>query len=87
MNNCGMVSTENIKFDFSGPFRWLMEMSMLGVGVGFDTNKKNNGIGLKNMASRANSIAAKIQIKSQVNNGTVIEVSIPTKTLYHEGKK
>jgi adenosylcobalamin-dependent ribonucleoside-triphosphate reductase len=37
LNNCGFVSTEQIKTDFSGPFRWLMEMSMLGVGVGFDT--------------------------------------------------
>jgi len=63
------------------------ELRIVDDGVGFDTNKKNNGIGLKNMASRANSIAAKIQIKSQVNNGTIITVSIPTKTLYHEGKK
>lgn len=37
LNNCGFVSTEDLAHDFSGPFTWLAEMSMLGVGVGFDT--------------------------------------------------
>lgn len=37
LNNCGFVSTANIDEDFSGPFHWLMLMSMFGVGVGFDT--------------------------------------------------
>jgi ribonucleoside-triphosphate reductase (thioredoxin) len=37
LNNCGFVSTKDIKYDFSGPFAWLMDFSMLGVGVGFDT--------------------------------------------------
>ncbi len=37
LNNCGFVSTENIATDLSKPFRFLMDMSMLGVGVGFDT--------------------------------------------------
>jgi ribonucleotide reductase class II len=40
--NCGFVSTKNIgnkdvENSFSAPFCWLMDMSMLGVGVGFDT--------------------------------------------------
>lgn len=37
LQNCGFVSTKDIKYDFSGPFAWLMDFSMLGVGVGFDT--------------------------------------------------
>ncbi len=37
LNNCGFVSTADLKTDFSGPFIWLMDMSMHGVGVGFDT--------------------------------------------------
>lgn len=36
LNNCGFTSTENIDEDFSGPFTFLMDMSMLGVGVGGD---------------------------------------------------
>lgn len=35
--NCAFVSTKNIFDDFSEPFVWLMDMSMHGVGVGFDT--------------------------------------------------
>lgn len=34
--NCYMVSTEDINTDFSGPFCFLMDRSMLGGGVGFD---------------------------------------------------
>lgn len=37
LNNCSYVSTENIDKDFAKPFVFLMDMSMLGVGVGFDT--------------------------------------------------
>ncbi|MDX9974271.1 MAG: fused protease/ribonucleoside-triphosphate reductase, partial [FCB group bacterium] len=37
LNNCAFVSTEDIHFDFSEPFTFLMDMSMLGVGVAFDT--------------------------------------------------
>lgn len=34
--NCAFVSTENINLNFSEPFCFLMDMSMLGVGVGGD---------------------------------------------------
>lgn len=37
LNNCGFVSTKNIDVDFSAPFTWMFGMSMLGVGVGFDS--------------------------------------------------
>jgi adenosylcobalamin-dependent ribonucleoside-triphosphate reductase len=46
LNNCAFVSTEQIKSDFSKPFAFLMDASMLGVGVGFDT-KGEHGIILK----------------------------------------
>tara|TARA_Y100000034_G_scaffold136784_1_gene215746 strand:- start:3331 stop:7494 length:4164 start_codon:yes stop_codon:yes gene_type:complete len=36
-SNCGFVTTENIDVEMSKPFAFLMDMSMLGVGVGFDT--------------------------------------------------
>lgn len=35
--NCAFHSSENIGEDFSAPFTFLMDMSMLGVGVGGDT--------------------------------------------------
>ncbi|MBD3335372.1 MAG: fused protease/ribonucleoside-triphosphate reductase, partial [Candidatus Eisenbacteria bacterium] len=37
LNNCGFVSTKSIDDDYAAPFVWLLSMSMLGVGVGFDT--------------------------------------------------
>ena len=42
LNNCGFISTKdigntNIEHAFAAPFVWLMNMSMVGVGVGFDT--------------------------------------------------
>ena len=35
--NCGFCSTKDLDVDFSAPFTFLMDMSMLGVGVGGDT--------------------------------------------------
>lgn len=37
LNNCGFASTIDLKTSFSAPFCFLMDMSMLGVGVGGDT--------------------------------------------------
>lgn len=37
LQNCGFISTEYIETERGNFFHWLMEMSMLGVGVGFDT--------------------------------------------------
>ena len=37
LNNCAFVTTANIDIDFATPFCFLMDMSMLGVGVGGDT--------------------------------------------------
>ena len=37
LNNCGFISTRDIARDYADPFAWMMRMTMLGVGVGFDT--------------------------------------------------
>lgn len=37
LNNCAFISTEEVKLGSVYPFTFLMDMSMLGVGVGFDT--------------------------------------------------
>lgn len=39
--NCAFVSTQDIANNTSEPFCFLMDMSLLGVGVGFDTRGKN----------------------------------------------
>jgi ribonucleoside-triphosphate reductase (thioredoxin) len=40
LNNCGFISTKNISSNYADPFMWVLHMSMLGVGVGFDTRGK-----------------------------------------------
>lgn len=37
LNNCGFISTRDIAQDYADPFTWMLVMSMVGVGVGFDT--------------------------------------------------
>jgi intein/homing endonuclease len=37
LNNCAFASTDDIDIKYSKAFEFLMDMSMLGVGVGFDT--------------------------------------------------
>lgn len=37
LNNCAFISTKDLNTDPVTPFLFLMDMSMLGVGVGFDT--------------------------------------------------
>jgi hypothetical protein len=45
LQNCAFISTENInRSNPADPFVWLMEASMLGVGVGFDTKGADKGI-------------------------------------------
>ena len=46
-------------------------------GIGFDTSKSKNGIGLKNMTSRVNDIDGKISFSSEINKGTSVKVKIP----------
>lgn len=42
LQNCGFVSTENLIEDLTKPFEFLMDMSMLGTGVGFDVKGAYN---------------------------------------------
>jgi len=37
LNNCGFTSTNQLDTSFSEPFTFLMDMSLMGVGVAFDT--------------------------------------------------
>ena len=41
LNNCSFVSTANIKEDLAKPFCFLMDVSMVGVGCGFDVKGVN----------------------------------------------
>ena len=41
LNNCAFVSTEDLELNPTRPFEFLMDASMLGVGVGFDTKGRD----------------------------------------------
>ena len=47
-------------------------------GIGFDTKKEVNGIGLQNIKKRLTLLKAKIDIDSAINRGTAIRIEIPT---------
>jgi hypothetical protein len=44
LNNCSFVNTGEFDISPSEPFCFLMEASMLGIGVGFDTNMSLNNV-------------------------------------------
>jgi two-component system sensor histidine kinase UhpB len=54
-----------------------MYLSVIDNGVGFDTTKKANGIGLKNISSRIEFYSGKTSIISAPGKGCKLEVSIP----------
>jgi signal transduction histidine kinase/Flp pilus assembly protein TadD len=48
-------------------------------GVGFDTSKKMNGIGIRNIKLRVEDLKGSIKINSELGVGTKIELQIPIK--------
>lgn len=46
-------------------------------GIGFDSQKKDHGIGFKNINSRLNTISGSMQIDSMKKRGTIINIEIP----------
>ncbi|WP_405207061.1 tetratricopeptide repeat protein [Aquimarina sp. LLG6339-5] len=46
-------------------------------GIGFDSKKETNGIGLQNIKKRLTLLKAKIDIDSAINRGTAIRIEIP----------
>jgi signal transduction histidine kinase/tetratricopeptide (TPR) repeat protein len=46
-------------------------------GIGFETNKKSTGIGIKNMKARMAELNGKLNIQSELNQGTKINLTIP----------
>ena len=46
-------------------------------GSGFDVNKSKKGIGIKNITSRVKEIQGVLKIKSEINKGTTITITIP----------
>lgn len=70
------ASASKVQIDFKKVDNNIL-MSIHDNGVGFNTKKKNKGIGLKNMRSRAEAINSKIEFNSSQGSGTLITMTIP----------
>lgn len=46
-------------------------------GIGFNAEKKETGIGFKNIKSRLNTISGSMEIDSMVRRGTIVNIEIP----------
>ena len=46
-------------------------------GIGFETNKKSTGIGIKNMKARMAELNGKLNIQTELHQGTKINLTIP----------
>jgi signal transduction histidine kinase len=55
----------------------LISLSIIDDGVGYDSSKQKEGIGLKNIKSRVSAIGGKQKINTQINKGTTINIEIP----------
>ena len=54
-----------------------LHLEIIDDGIGFNTNQKNDGIGLLNIASRVSKLKGKFKIKSKIRNGTTLAIKIP----------
>lgn len=68
--SCTIILTTSKKF---------LTISVIDNGIGFDTSKTTEGIGMKNIKQRINTIKGKIEIISSDGNGTQVFIKIPKK--------
>ena len=54
-----------------------LNLSIVDNGVGFDANKSKKGIGLKNISDRLKEIKGKLDIQTQLQQGTTIHIYVP----------
>ncbi len=57
----------------------ILTLTIQDDGVGFDVNKGRNGIGLRNLTSRAEKMNGTLHVDSGKGNGTTITVQMPAK--------
>ena len=54
-----------------------LSVSIQDDGIGFNTEKKRKGIGLKNMKSRVGKFEGRLSVNSQKGTGTLVKITIP----------
>lgn len=69
------ANAENCEVNIQWKDNNLLKLIIADNGQGFDIKDKKNGIGLRNMKERANSLKGQFNIKSKIGEGTKIEVT------------
>lgn len=78
LQNCVKYANANsVEISFEEDFDFLI-WQIKDDGVGFDTQRKKRGIGLKNMLSRVELMKGNMEVKSEKNKGTTIIFKIPS---------
>lgn len=70
------ASATNVEIEFDAN-KVFLYLKIIDDGVGFSKRKKPKGIGLKNIYSRGDKIKALVDVFSEINKGTRIEIRIP----------
>lgn len=68
------ATTVNIRFQLK---TFVICMAITDNGIGFDSNKTKQGIGLKNIKSRVNELNGTVVFHSELDKGTFIKVKLP----------
>lgn len=66
-----------IRLSLKSTDEWV-QLALFDNGIGYTPAPGNSGSGLKNMQARADMLAAKLLLQSEINNGTSLHLSIPT---------
>lgn len=70
------ANAKNVILDASITQKELI-ISLQDDGIGFNTNKKKKGIGLKNMKARVEKIGSQLELHSTENKGTTLVIKTP----------
>ena len=68
------ASTITISFSINSS---TLHLDIIDDGIGFNSNQKNDGIGLLNIKSRVSNLRGKIKINSEIKNGTTLAINVP----------
>ena len=71
------AKAKNIKIEFKKDKKGNLILNIVDDGIGFEVNKKNKGIGLKNIVTRTQESEGTIEIKSTKDKGTQIKITVP----------
>ncbi|WP_348717317.1 ATP-binding protein [Tenacibaculum sp. 190130A14a] len=74
------AKAKNVILDLSIKKKELI-ISLQDDGVGFNTEKKKKGIGIKNINSRVAKIGSTLEIQSKENQGTTLTIKTPLQTI------